>query len=301
MNIIAARQGRGKTTEIYRRIKMLGDEEKIYLIVPEQYTYETECALLKYLNKEAVGNIEVISLTRFAGILAGENTRGGIIALSDEMKNMLVKSIIDKKADCLSAYSKSADKTGFAEETVRAVSELKQGVITPEAVLDALMKAQEPLKSKLSDIYEIYSEYCRLTAGRFYDSEELVLAAAQSAAESKEVSGSYFFFDSFYTFDAYAYPLLQNLMRFSKGVTFTLTWDDTEFFEITDRTKRKLTGAAAKAGDSVEITILKNNKNSSPEICFLEETFTEYKNKKYPDLTVFIKKCRVQPLITANI
>lgn len=69
MRLIYGRAGTGKSEFILREIKenlQNNLTQKIYIIVPEQFSYATEKRLLETLDAEAVVNAEVISFKRLA-------------------------------------------------------------------------------------------------------------------------------------------------------------------------------------------------------------------------------------------
>lgn len=69
MRLIYGRAGTGKSEFILKEIKenlQNNLAQKIYIIVPEQFSYATEKRLLETLDAEAVVNAEVISFKRLA-------------------------------------------------------------------------------------------------------------------------------------------------------------------------------------------------------------------------------------------
>lgn len=69
MRLIYGRAGTGKSEFILKEIKenlQNNLTQKIYIIVPEQFSYATEKRLLETLDTEAVVNAEVISFKRLA-------------------------------------------------------------------------------------------------------------------------------------------------------------------------------------------------------------------------------------------
>lgn len=69
IRLIYGRAGTGKSEFILKEIKenlQNNLTQKIYIIVPEQFSYATEKRLLETLDVEAVVNAEVISFKRLA-------------------------------------------------------------------------------------------------------------------------------------------------------------------------------------------------------------------------------------------
>ena len=70
MQFVYGRAGTGKSTFCLNRVKEYIEknnlEEKFYIIVPEQFSYATEKALLEILKNESTVNAEVITFKRMA-------------------------------------------------------------------------------------------------------------------------------------------------------------------------------------------------------------------------------------------
>lgn len=78
MRLIYGRAGTGKSEFILREIKenlQKNLTQKIYIIVPEQFSYATEKRLLETLDAEAVVKAEVISFKRLAHRIFSEVRR----------------------------------------------------------------------------------------------------------------------------------------------------------------------------------------------------------------------------------
>lgn len=68
LNLILGRVGSGKT-ETCRRLLVdfaRKGKENLYLIVPEQYSFESEKAILRMAGPKNAANIQVLSFTRLA-------------------------------------------------------------------------------------------------------------------------------------------------------------------------------------------------------------------------------------------
>lgn len=69
IRLIYGRAGTGKSTLVLNEIKNKLENnlaKKIYIIVPEQFSYATEKRLLEALNNESSVNAEVITFKRLA-------------------------------------------------------------------------------------------------------------------------------------------------------------------------------------------------------------------------------------------
>jgi ATP-dependent helicase/nuclease subunit B len=281
MEIICGRQGTGKTDQVFKRIKALPKTCSIYLIVPEQATYETECALLDALGADGAIHIRVTGLMRFVRGLAHATPLNAHTVMTDDAKTLAVKCIIDTVASALATYRRRADKKGFADDAVRLIGELKEARVTLADLQRAAGGADGALGAKLSDVAAIYTRYEETASDGRLDPDDFMAAAAEYVCGMKDIGASYFFFDSFHTFDASSYPLITQLIRCAADVCFTLTTGEGDFFEITRSTLEKLTQAAADAAKPVRTTYLTGKKDSADALCFLEENLPRYATKRF--------------------
>ena len=90
LQLILGRAGSGKTYRIREQVKQLAEQntEKIMLLVPEQYSFESEKAMLKLLGPKQVNKVQVMSFTRLTD-MAFRSYGGSGIGLS------IVKAIMD--------------------------------------------------------------------------------------------------------------------------------------------------------------------------------------------------------------
>ena len=68
LRLILGRSGSGKTHWIRNKIKELAESgnQKILLVVPEQYTFESERALLQLLGESLFPTVQGVSFTRLS-------------------------------------------------------------------------------------------------------------------------------------------------------------------------------------------------------------------------------------------
>ena len=67
LRLIYGKSGTGKSTFIYNEIKeKINNNQKIYIITPEQFSFTAEKKLLETLGNKAVLNAEVLTFNRMA-------------------------------------------------------------------------------------------------------------------------------------------------------------------------------------------------------------------------------------------
>ena len=75
LKLYIGRAGTGKTTRIYEELSALAEQQPEVLpvlLVPEQFSFETERALLVRMGPEKASRVRVLSFTRLAETVAKE-------------------------------------------------------------------------------------------------------------------------------------------------------------------------------------------------------------------------------------
>ncbi|MCE5190139.1 MAG: PD-(D/E)XK nuclease family protein [Eubacteriales bacterium] len=158
LRLLLGRAGTGKTARIVEALKARQQAgERAILIVPEQYTYESERLLADALG--GLVGIQVFSFDRLCErvLSLGGRTRP---LLSDQGYRMVIRRAIDRRQESLRVFSLSARQAGFVEEAQSFFRDVKRAGLSPD-VLDALLARLPeglPLKEKLLDLSMLYRE-----------------------------------------------------------------------------------------------------------------------------------------------
>ena len=97
LRIIYGKPGTGKSEFCFKEIANLIDKEKkIYMITPEQFSFTAEKKLMEAVNRDAVLNAEVVTLSRLAYRVINEIGGANKTQNSKCGKAMLIYSILNK-------------------------------------------------------------------------------------------------------------------------------------------------------------------------------------------------------------
>ena len=148
IRIVYGRAGTGKSKFCFDEIKekVKNQAQKIYIIVPEQFSYATEKKLLDTLDEGIALNAEVISFKRFAYRINNEVGQNSRVSLTKAGKAMLVENIVDKNKNKLNFLN----KTNEIDLILRTITELKKHNITEEDL--KIETNNKLLELKLQDI-----------------------------------------------------------------------------------------------------------------------------------------------------
>ncbi len=267
MRVIYGRAGTGKSEFILREIK---DElknnltQKIYIIVPEQFSYATEKRLLETLDADASIKAEVISFKRLAHRIATEV--GGITKtnLSKTGKAMLVQYILKKNKNNLNFLGKSGD----IDLILRTITELKKHNVNNEMIEEQINKTEdEYLKLKLKDINQIYTKYEETILNNYIDEDDILTILAKNINKSKMFDNSKIYTDEFSGFTQQEYLIIEELLKKTKELNITICADDlkknkepeNDIFYSNKKVIEKLAKHAENAGTKIEGTVKLEN------------------------------------------
>ena len=129
--------GAGKSTRVYQDIidRSIREPELEYLIlVPDQFTMETQKRLCDMHPNGGIMNIDVLSFSRLAHRIFEEVGNAEKHLLDDTGKNLILRKVAEDKVGELGVIGRNIKKTGYIHEVKSVISEFYQYNITPDAL-----------------------------------------------------------------------------------------------------------------------------------------------------------------------
>ena len=164
LQLITGGSGCGKTYYIRRQLCELAREGKRpVLIVPEQYSFESERVMLSMLGAKDARNVQVYSFTRLADDVA-RRAGGSAGRRLDDCGRVAAMGLALSALSGHLSYYKGRRSTHFIEHLLDAVKEFKLCALEPEELYTAALRAGGRLKEKLSELALIYGAYNAVTA-----------------------------------------------------------------------------------------------------------------------------------------
>ena len=107
--LLLGRSGFGKTSWIYDQMAAWAETASgpLFLLVPEQFSFESERALLQRLGTAAANHVQVISFTRLAETLCPPR---GEPRMDDTVRALLMSEALQSCADQLTLYRRHTAK-----------------------------------------------------------------------------------------------------------------------------------------------------------------------------------------------
>lgn len=296
--------GAGKSYYLYNKIiqQSIENPKKQYLIlVPEQFTMQTQKELVTMHPRKGICNIDVLSFERLAFRVLTEMGESQRTLLEETGKSMVLRRVAQEKKKELKILGEKMDKQGYVSQMKSMVSELRQYEISTEDLVDILedFSASPELYYKLQDIKTLYQGFFDYLEGSFITQEEVLDAMGRVAPQSKKLKDSVLVLDGYTGFTPIQLQLLETLLGICEEVYVTVTiaagedpykaGSPHELFYLSKQTVASLLRIAKEKKISWKEYWIPEGKGEyrgrfadNPPMAFLEKNVFRYRRKKYP-------------------
>lgn len=292
LRLIYGKSGTGKSEYIFKEIsKLIKNEEKIYIITPEQFSFTAETKLLETVNENSVINAEVLTFNRMAYRV--KNEVGGVTKtnLSSYGKSMIIYDILDKSKNDLKLLGKSAKNIDVVS---RLITELKTHSISLDDINNAIENEEDRyLKTKLQDVSYIYGEFEKRIQNNFLDENDTLTILANQLPHTNIFENAIIYIDEFVGFTPQEYKVMLKLMQTAKQINITVCTDsllksdnkDNDIFYTNKKTVSKIINLANNNGIEIENPVYLENcyRFKSKELRHLEENLYKTPYSKYTE------------------
>ena len=294
--LVYGRTGSGKTTYIFDEIKnKIEQKNKIYIIVPEQFSFSVENHLLNVIEENSSINAEVLTLSRMADRVISETIGNNRVHLSKVGKSMIIYDVLDKQKNKLN-FLRSSEKN--MELALNMVTELKKHNIDSALLSDTIEKIDDKyLKLKLSDANNILKVYQQRIEQNYIDESDALNLLVDNIEQTDFFNDSIIYIDEFAGFTPNEYQIIEKLCTLAKELTVTVCTDSLELmdnkedslFYFNSITAEKLLDIAKKTGSYIEKVNLNDVKKfKNDELKFLEKAIYADENFVFENNTTNI-------------
>ncbi len=294
--------GSGKSHRIYEEIMQRAAEEpgrNFLIIVPDQFTMQTQKDLVMRSDRGGILNIDVLSFGRLSHRILEEVGTKEMPVLDDTGKSLVLQKIAADLKEQLPAMGSLLHKQGYIHEVKSAISEFMQyGISTQD--MDKLIASAEKrgaLAMKLRDLKTLYRGFQDYIRDHFITTEETLDVLRRSLVKSKILPDSVVVFDGFTGFTPIQNRLIQELMRVCEETIVTVTIGEEEdpyqmdgeqkLFHLSKKTVADLVKLAAEAevtrGEDVFVKGGPNRFTEAPALCYLEQNLFRYQYEPYTE------------------
>lgn len=317
IRFIYGRAGIGKSTwcinSIAENIKK-DDENKLILIVPEQYTFNTENRILKSIGESALLRTQVLSFKKMAHEVFEEC--GGRVKeiIKESGRNMLIHKVLNEKIESLEYFRKISREQGFYEIVSDVISEFKKYNVEVDSLRNIEESIQESdLYNKIRELSIIYEAFNEEMNEGYIDGDDELTLLGKKLLENDIYTNSEVWIDEFSTFTPQQLEIIRLLARRCKRVNITLCMDNrdnsngnqdiTDVFNTIKNTENKILKIMKENNISYDKPINLNMINvnegynrfkNSPELEHIEKYFFTY------PFNSFNGKCENVKLYKAN-
>ena len=292
--------GSGKSHRIYEEIMQRAAEEpgrNFLIIVPDQFTMQTQKDLVMRSDRDGILNIDVLSFGRLSHRILEEVGTKEMPVLDDTGKSLVLQKVAADLKEQLPAMGSLLHKQGYIHEVKSAISEFMQYGISTQDMDKLITSAQKrgALAMKLKDLKTLYRGFQDYIRDHFITTEETLDVLRRSLSKSKILKGSVVVFDGFTGFTPIQNRLIQELMRVCAETLVTVTIGvgedpykmdgEQKLFHLSKKTVADLEKLAAEAeverGEDLFVKGGPNRFAKAPALHYLEQNLFRYQYEPY--------------------
>ncbi|WP_195238068.1 helicase-exonuclease AddAB subunit AddB [Clostridium perfringens] len=297
LKIIYGRAGTGKSTFCINQIKKKinnSPTNKLILLVPEQFTFQTENKVLSAIGERYVLNAEVLSFKRLAHNVFNECGGATRTIMGDAGKSMLIFKVLEDLGDNMTVFKNASRQKGFIDIASKTITEFKKYNVNNE-VLDLTINEieDENLKMKMEELKDVFNEFnSRLHEG-YVDEEDQLLLLNEKLDGCSLYDGAEIWIDEFSSFTPNQLSVIGKLLKRAKSVNITLSIDEvnslkgeSDLFVATKNTEKRLMNLIQEEGIAFSGYINLNEDipyrfKENKELAHIERQLYAYPFKQY--------------------
>ena len=288
---LTGRNSTAKSQQIFAEIKQTlhsGTENRLILLVPDQFTFQTERDLIRSLDIPGIMQVEVLSFNRLGERVINEAGGRTRTTIDEQGKHMVLRKVINDNLNSLSIYSKVAEHTGFVEQVSELIAEIKRYQVDIDDMADAA--ATEAILAKTGDIKIIYNAFNEYLQGRYIDLEDKSNLVVEKIANCSWLKDAYIWIDDFVSFTPQRLQVIEQLMLLAQEITFSFTLDlsasrrDAQLFSPSRYTYNQIHSMANNLGlkqEHIVVPDLEGEKKST--LTYLEKELYAYPCRVWED------------------
>ncbi len=288
----------GKTTTVLNLIKEKTNlSKKVVLIVPEQFSFQTERSILKLLGDSDAHKVEVLSFTRLYDEIS--NSSGGICGklLSDSDKIILMNRTLSSLQGELTIWGKYAHSLNFSKTILDIIGEFKVNAVSVQEIRKAAdMANKKSLKNKLYDIALIYENFDALLGEKFIDPVDKLTKVYRDLENNEYFKDKTVFFDAFKAFTGQQFKIIDRIMKQTDDIYVAINNDvlNEQEFDVFSNLRKNIQRLKDLAKNNRltvdEPCVLSKSNYINQKLCYLERLMAGQKEKC--DLSDTITICK---------
>lgn len=227
IRLIISKDAREASLYLYKKIEeRLKQGKKSILIVPEQYTLETDINFLRSVKYKAVMDAKVLSFSSFSSFFMDNFNQGKLEFLNKEGKVLLLTNILQDLKDNLDLFENSYQNIDFINSLVGLISTFKDNNFDDEFFKSVSeSNVSEISKIKFEEIKLILDTYQKEIEGKYLDKEDILAFVAENLGKTDLLDGYEIFIDKFDFFEERKLDLISALYEKGLDIDIALNID----------------------------------------------------------------------------
>ena len=301
LHLILGRSGSGKTQYIRSLLRDLAKQgaRDMILLVPEQFSFESERSMLELLGPRDAQRVEILSFSRLVDAVF--RVYGGVSGthIDDGGRMLLMSLALEAAQEHLDIYFKHRESPALAAKLLDLVAECRQCAVTPAELQAAADKLPDSvLRRKSRELALILDLYDTLVARSFIDDQDDLTRLNDTLLDGRIVA-----IDAFKSFTVQEQRILSRILAQAQEVYLTLCTDtlaDTQsgmgLFSPVQRTARRVISLAKQQNVPVAAPVIlaEQRRFRSKALGYLEQTVFHPEAGPFPDETEDLFLCTAQ-------
>ena len=297
LQFIIGSSGIGKThyaCEYIIRESLENPQCLYYIIVPEQFTMQTQKNVVEMHPGKGILNIDVLSFERLAYRIFEEVGGAQEVLLDDTGKSMVLQKLVQQHKKNLPYLGSQMNKPGYLDEVKSLISEFMQYDIHEDDLENMLGKAGQEslLHMKMQDVGILYQAFLQYLEGHYMTGEGVMDALKKAVPFSSKLRNAVLLLDGFTGFTPVQMNVIQELLAVCSKVLVTVTLDAGEnplqkgkphqLFYMSRKMIHTLSGLTSDLDEPVLLREKEKGRfQSAPALGFLEQHLFRYKRASY--------------------
>ncbi len=307
VHFLLGASGTGKSTLLTDAVIRHAEEHpdiRHIVLVPEQFTLETQRLFIARHPRHAMLNIEVLSFAQVARRVFREQAASMSDVLSETAKTMLLALAERDAGTDLTVYKNQMGRPSFTAKLGSLFAEWDMNDISPDRLREiAAEEGLTPLlKSKLSELALLFDAFKKRLGPDRMTAEELMPHLMRLLPDAEFGRGACLYLDGFTGFTSVQYRILTEFMRRCPETVAVLTLPEEEglprpdrkasrddLFGMSRESAARLIRCAEEAGQKYDIRYASGGPERPEDLAFLEKHFLRYHGGSYPEKPVHIR------------
>lgn len=297
LQFIIGSSGSGKSCYVYQNIieqAGLHPEKLFYVIVPEQFTMQTQKTLVEMSPGKGILNIDILSFERLAYRVLEEVGGDSRTLLEETGKSMVLQKMVQQHGKELSYLGGQMRKAGYLDEVKSILSEFMQYDIRDSEIQEMIEDSGDRalLQMKLKDVAVLYQAFTGYLKDHYMTGEEVMDALEKALPFSEKMKNSVLLLDGYTGFTPIQMRVVGELLAVCEKVMVTVTMDADENLSMRGKPyqlfymSRQMIHGLSELTREIETPVLlkdvgKSRFSQAPALHFLEKNIFRYRKNIY--------------------